>query len=80
MRKEYERVDEAKVLVECKERIHTLLMTRFYELENMREAINDRYPFKDLFVKWEEIDCEEDLIRILLNQVKEYKKYDSSLQ
>lgn len=62
--------DYDKATDECCERIKKLLLTRFDELEELREAINDRYPFNDLFLKWVEVSDEEYLIQYLLNQLE----------
>ncbi len=63
---DFSEIDTAKILEGCKKRIKDILMARMKELEEMRDAINDRYPYSDLLVKWHEVDCEEDLIKKLL--------------
>ena len=40
-------------------------------MEELREAINDRYPFNDLFLKWTEVCDEEYLIKYLLSQLEQ---------
>ena len=58
--------DYLRVADECSARIRNLLNDRYTELEEMRDAINDRYPFSDLFLQQSAVDYEEQLIRRLL--------------
>ncbi len=58
--------DYLRVADECSARIRNLLNDRYTELEKMRDAINDRYPFSDLFLQQSAVDYEEQLIRRLL--------------
>ena len=37
--------------------------TRNDEIEDLRDAIDDRYPFENLFLKWAELDDEEEPIK-----------------
>ncbi len=71
MYKSYSREDYIRIVDECAERIRSILQTRYDELEDLRDAINDRYPFEDLFLKWAEVDNEEELIRHLLERLEE---------
>lgn len=70
MYKSYSLEEYNKVTDECSERIKALLEKRFKELEEWRDAINDRYPFEDLYLKWTEVDDEEELIRRLLKHLE----------
>ena len=66
MYKNYPLEEYIRVVDECAERVRRILQTRYDELEDLRDAINDRYPFEDLFLKWTEVDDEEEMIRQLL--------------
>ena len=66
MYKNYPLEDYIRVVDECAERVRSILQTRYDELEDLRDAINDRYTFEDLFLKWAEVDNEEEMIRQLL--------------
>ena len=71
MYKSYPREDYIRVMDECAERVRSILQTRYDELEDLRDAINDRYPFEDLFLKWAEVDDEEEMIRQFLMRLEE---------
>ena len=62
--------DYLRVADECSARIRNLLNDRYTELEKMRDAINDRYPFSDLFLQQSAVDYEEQLIRRMLLQLE----------
>lgn len=66
MYKNYPLEEYIRVVDGCAERVRSILQTRYDELEDLRDAINDRYPFEDLFLKWAEVDDEEEMIRQLL--------------
>lgn len=70
MYKSYPIEDHLRVTDECAERLKDLLQKRYAELEEMRDAINDGYRYEDLFLKWDEVDDEEALIRLLLKHLK----------
>ena len=70
MYKSYPIEDHLRVTDECAERLKDLLQKRFTELEEIREAINDGYRHEDLFLKWDEIDDEKALIRLLLEHLR----------
>ncbi len=71
MYKKYETKDYIEVLEKCSINIRNILMHRFTELEEMREAINDYYPYEDLELKCAEVDYEEKLIKVILEQIEE---------
>ncbi len=62
--------DHLRITDECSERIKSILQKRYAELESMRRDINDRYPFEDLFLKYDEVDDEETLIGWLLEHLE----------
>lgn len=66
MYKEYSAEEYLRVTDRCSARIRNILESRYSELEEQRDAINDRYPFEDLYLKQAEVDDEEKLIRLLL--------------
>lgn len=66
MYKNYPPEEYRKVSDECKERLRALLQARYDEVEEYREAINDRYPFEDLYLRMHEVDYEKELIEKLL--------------
>ena len=66
MYRHYSAEDRLHVAEECAERVKSILRKRYDELEEIRNAINDRYPFEDLELKCDEVDDEEMLIRQLL--------------
>ena len=70
MYKEYSADDYLQVADECSARIKGILQIRYDELEELRDAINDRYPFADLFRKYAEVDYEEALIWNLLKHLE----------
>lgn len=70
MYKTYPIEDHLRVTDECAERLKDLLQKRYAELEEMRDAINDGYRYEDLFLKWDEVDDEETLIRLPLVHLK----------
>lgn len=70
MYKSYPIENHLRVTDECAERLKDLLQKRYAELEEMRDAINDGYRYEDLFLKWDEVDDEEVLIRLLLKHLK----------
>lgn len=72
MYKNYPPEEFEKIRQACVERVRTLLQTRLAELSDTREAINDRYPFEDIYLQWEAVDFEEELIKELLNHLKQY--------
>lgn len=74
MYKNYSPEEYRKVADECKGRLRALLQARYNEVEEFREAINDRYPFDDLFLKWYEIDYEKELIEALLEYLESCKR------
>jgi len=74
MYKSYQIEDRLRITDECSERLKNLLQKRYNELEEMRNAINDRYPFEDLEHKCDEVDDEEMLIRQLLEYLKDATK------
>lgn len=47
-----------------------LIQEKWLIEDEYKEAINDRYPFNDLFLKWVEVSDEEYLIQYLLNQLE----------
>ena len=63
---DYSLDDYLRVTDNCANHVKMLLQTRYDELEHIREAINDRYPFEDLFLKQAEVDDEKFLIHRLL--------------
>ena len=63
---DYSLDDYLRVTDNCANHVKMLLQTRYDELEHIREAINDRYPFKDLLLKQAEVDDEKFLIHRLL--------------
>ena len=70
MYKSYSVEDFLLVTDKCSERLKDILQKRYAELEEMREAINDRYPFEDWLLKCSEVDDEEELIRRLLKHLQ----------
>ncbi len=56
----------ATVFEKCIANIQHLLIARLGELEERREAINDRYPFDDLIFQWDLVDTEERMIQELM--------------
>lgn len=70
MYKSYETADYLKVADECTERIRRLLTSRHGEIMEFNDAINDRYPFEDLALRWAEVDYESELIRHLLSHLE----------
>lgn len=64
--KDYQSEEYRKVADRCSERLRVLLQTRYNKVEEFREAINDRYPFEDLFLRMYEVDYEKELIQKLL--------------
>ena len=58
--------DYLRVTDNCANHVKMLLQTRYDELEHIREAINDRYPFEDLLLKQAEVDDEKFPIHRLL--------------
>ena len=48
---DYSLDDYLRVTDNCANHVKMLLQTRYDELEHIREAINDRYPFEDLLLK-----------------------------
>lgn len=72
MYKKYPVEEYLRVADECRERVRLLLKNRYNELESERNAINDHYPFEDLFLKWEEVDDEEAIIEHLLSRLDDY--------
>lgn len=69
-KKDYTLEDYHKVTDECSARIKNLLQKRYEELKKEQDAVNDRYPYEDLYLKWEEVDDEEFLIRFLLRSLE----------
>ena len=63
---DYSLDDYLRVTDNCANHVKMLLQTRYDELEHIRKAINDRYPFEDLFLKQAEVDDEKFLIHRLL--------------
>ena len=59
MYKDYSTEDYLIVADESSARIRNMLETRFHELEELREAINDHYSSDDLFLKWAEASRRE---------------------
>lgn len=51
-----------------------VLQERYDKLEEMRKAINDRYPFDDLFVQWPKVDYEEKIITSLMKHLESFVK------
>ena len=74
MYRHYSAEDRLHVAEECAERVKSILRKRYDELEEIRDAINDRYPFEDLYLKYDEVDYEEALIRLLLGYLENDKK------
>lgn len=70
MYKSYSKEEYLRVADECSSRVKNALLTRYNELEQEREAINDRYPFEDLFLKYAEVDNETLLIEKLLEHLE----------
>lgn len=68
---DYTEDDYFRVTEECAERIRKILQDHFAELEDMRDAINDRYPFEDLFIAQAKVDYERYYIRCLLKHLDE---------
>lgn len=70
--------DDYAVIEQCSERIKKVLQEYYDELEGLRDAINDRWPWPNLFLKMEEVDSGEYLVENLLIQldliVKERKE------
>ena len=62
---DYSLDDYLRVTDNCANHVKMLLQTRYDELEHIREAINDRYPFEDLLLKQAEVDDEKFLIHRL---------------
>ena len=58
--------DYIRIVDESSEQIKNKLQRRYDELEEQKDAINDRYPFDDLYLQWAKVDYEEELIRSLL--------------
>lgn len=69
MYKDYTPDDYKKVVDECADRLRELLHARYNEIEEFRHAVNDRYPWEDLLLRWAEIDNEKELINHLLMQL-----------
>ena len=67
--KRYQTEDYLRVADECAARLREILQARYDEAEDLREAINDRYPFEDYDLKCEEIEREEQLVKSLLGQL-----------
>ena len=72
MYKDYQTEDYLRVTGECKDRIRSLLQSRYDELEEERDAINDRYPYEDLYLKQEAVDNEEAIISHLLGRPDDF--------
>lgn len=66
---DYTLEDYNQVTDECSMRIKAHLQKRYEELEEEHDAINDYYPYEDLYLKWAEVDDEEYLIRFLLKSL-----------
>ena len=60
-----------RITDECSDQIKNKLQKRYDELEEQRDAINDRYPFEDLYLQWAKVDYEEELIRSLIIHLNE---------
>lgn len=75
--------DYIRVADECSARIRKILLDHYAELEEERDAINDYYPWEDLFLAQEKVDDGREFIRSLLKHLdecttkkkKEIKKY-----
>ena len=67
---DYTKNDFILVADECSARIKEMLQRRYNELEDMRDAINDRYPFEDLFIAQAKVDYEKKLIQNLIEHLK----------
>ena len=67
---DYTNNDFILVADECSTRIKEMLQERYNELEGMRDAINDRYPFEELFIAQTKIDYEKKLIQNLIEHLK----------
>lgn len=70
MYKYYNAEEFAEVLEKTSSKIRSGIETRLKELEEKRDAINDRYPFEDLFLKWAEVDYEKEILTDLLQQLE----------
>lgn len=70
MYKNYSVEEFTEVLEKISGKVRNGIETRLSELEEMREAINDRYPFEDLFLKWAEVDYEKEILTDLLQQLE----------
>ncbi len=70
MYKNYSAEEFTEVLEKISGKVRNGIETRLSELEEMREAINDRYPFEDLFLKWAEVDYEKEILNDLLAQLE----------
>lgn len=71
---DYTKDDFMAVADESVLQIKELLQERYDKLEEMRKAINDRYPFDDLFVQWAKVDYEEKIINTLIKHLESFVK------
>ena len=60
--------DYLRVTDNCANHVKMHLQTRYDELEHIREAINDRYPFEDLFLE----EAEKKKKKFLIHRLLEY--------
>ena len=67
----YQTADLNEIIDKCAGQISNILTARFDELGELADAINDRYPFDDLFIIQEEVSTERALINRLLKHLKE---------
>ncbi len=65
----YNQRDYMHIIDESGKKVCSLLTRRLDELYEYKEAINDRYPYEDLFLQWESIDSEKRIIMDLLETI-----------
>ena len=70
MYRHYTLEEHLRITDQCAAKLRELLLTRYGELEKLRDEINDRYPFEDLYLRQDEVDDEERMIKRLLEQLE----------
>jgi len=70
MYKTYEAEDYIKVVDACTDRMYRVLLNYLGEVEGVRWQINDRYPFPDLPLRWEEVENQESMIRHMISSLQ----------
>ena len=64
--------ERIKVMDSCADRMYRILLNYLGEVEALKWRISDRYPFPDLYLRYEEIDFQRKMLLHMIREISDW--------